>query len=145
MRIFSQSGVIMPQQDKTNIAFNFNVPEGVKRLKIEYSYSPKEISDRSTANSLIVSAMKKYDIGFANPEAFLPVKNLITPSFNECGEYRGACHRQANCQTIIISNSDSTPGIINRPVKAGNWDIVLNIHFVGCPVNYSVEIDGEVE
>ena len=145
MNILSKAGTITPEQDKTNISLDFNVPEGVKRLKVEYSYSPKEICDRSTANALIVSAMKKYDIGFANPEAFLPVKNLITPSFNECGEYRGACHRQANRQTIIISDSDSTPGIINRPLKAGNWDIVLNIHFVGCSVDYSIEIYGEVE
>lgn len=145
MKLFSNSGTITPDQDKTNIALQFNVPHGIKKLKVEYYYAPKEVSDKESSDKLIAVAMKKYGIRFANPEAFLPVKNLVTLSFDEVGEYRGACHRQPNRQTIIISGKNSTPGIINREIKAGSWDVVLNIHFVGCDVNYSIEIDGEVD
>lgn len=145
MIIFSKQGRITEQDDKTNISFDFTVPDGIKKLTVKYSYSPKEVEDRISANRAIVSGMKKYGVSFADPEAFMPVKNLVTLSFDENGGYRGACHRQPNKQTVIISESGSTPGILNRPIKAGNWDIMLNVHFAGCDIDYSIEIDGEAE
>jgi hypothetical protein len=75
----------------------------------------------------------------------MPVFNLVTLSFDENGEYRGACHRQPNNQTIIIADNNSTPGILNRPIKSGEWDVILNIHYAGCDIDYKIEIDGEVE
>lgn len=145
MLIFNTSGKITPQQDKTNIVHHFNVDQGVNKLVVKYSYSPKMVEDKDLANSVVAKGMKKYGITFANPERFMPVSNLVTLSFDENGEYRGACHRQPNEQTIVIADKDSTAGIINAPVKAGDWDVVLNVHFVGCDVDYNIEITGEVE
>lgn len=145
MNLFSQSGIITPSMDKTNVVLNFNVPQGIKSLTVKYSYNPKEVENKDLAYNCITKAMQKYDVGFANPEAFLPVKNLITLSFDECGTYRGACHRQPNNQTVYIASSHSTPGILNREIQCGEWCVVLNIHFVGCDVNYNIDIDGEVD
>ena len=75
----------------------------------------------------------------------MPVKNLVTLSFDENGEYRGACHRQPNEQTVIIAESGSTAGILNRPITAGKWDVMLNVHFAGCDIDYTIEIDGEAD
>lgn len=145
MEILSKQGVITPDDDKTNITIAFNVPAGTKKLSVEYSYFPKEVADKAAANNAIAKAMKKYDVSFANPEAFLPVKNLVTLSFDECGKYRGACHRQAQKQSIIIAEDNSTPGIVNRPLEPGEWDVVLNVHYAGCDINYSITINEEVE
>lgn len=145
MQIFSTNGVITPSQDKTNIKLEFNVPEGTKKLVINYHYSPKHIPDEGLASKLVYDGMKKYDMDIANINSFLPVNNFATLSFDECGEFRGACHRHPNTQAIIIAENDSTPGIINRPVRAGLWDVVLNVHFVGCNIDYSISIDTEVE
>lgn len=75
----------------------------------------------------------------------MPVNNLVTLSFDENGRYRGACHRQPNEQTVVISEKGSTPGIVNGSVEAGDWDVMLNIHYIGCTVQYSILITGEAE
>ncbi len=145
MNLYSQSGIITTAMDKTNVELKFQVPQGIKSLTVKYSYNPKVVDDKELAYSAVVNSMKKYDVGFANPEAFMPVKNLVTLSFDECGEYRGACHRQPNEQVIFISDKNSTPGILNRSIRSGEWKIVLNVHFVGCDVNYNIEVEGEVD
>ncbi len=136
---------ITPDKDKTNIIHRFTVPQGIKRLVADYSYSPKMVEDKELAEKGIAEGIKKYNITFANPESFMPVRNLITLSFDENGRYRGACHRQPNEQRVIISDADSTPGVFNRRVEAGDWDVVLNIHYIGCDMQYSLLITGEVE
>lgn len=145
MLIFSRQGKITEQDDKTNIVLDFIVPEGIKKLTVKYSYNPKEVEDKTLAGKAVVNGMKKYGVDFADPEAFMPVKNLVTLSFDENGEYRGACHRQPNEQTVIIAESGSTAGILNRPITAGKWDVMLNVHFAGCDIDYTIEIDGEAD
>lgn len=143
MQLLKISGIINECDDKTNIIHTFSVPENIKKIIVKYSYSPKTVENKSLAEQKISQAMKKYNINFADPISFLPVKNLVTLSFDENSQYRGACHRQPNEQTIIISDTNSTPGIINREIQCGQWDVVLNVHFAGCEIKYNLEIEGE--
>ncbi len=144
MQIFSHTGTLTDKDSKTNIRFDLSVPEGAKRLIVQYSYSPKTVADEQKAGQLVVDGLKKYDLQVVNASAFLPVMNFATLSFDECGEYRGACHRHPNEQTIVIADKDSTPGVFNRPIKAGNWDIVVNAHYIGCNVDYSISVEVEL-
>lgn len=145
MQLLKILGIINESDDKTNICHSFCVPETVKKLTVSYSYSPKTVENKSLAEQKIAQAMEKYKINFADPDAFFPVKNLVTLSFDENGQYRGACHRQPNEQTVIIASADSTPGIINREIQSGSWSVVLNVHFAGCEIKYNLEIEGEEE
>lgn len=143
MNLLSVESKITPLQDKTNINHAFTVPEGIKSIRVEYEYSPKIVEDRELAGNAIVDGLRRYKLEVVDVNSFLPVKNLITLSFDEAGEYRGACHRQPNRQTIIIAPSDSTPGIFNRPIKSGVWQAVLNVHYIGCDVDYTLKVEGE--
>lgn len=143
MLIFEKKGIITALENKTNIFHQFIVPENISKIKVYYTYSPKNVEDDINARLILNEAVKKYNAEILNPATFLPVKNLVTLSFDECGNYRGACHRQANEQTIIISENNSTPGIINRKIEAGKWNIVLNVHFAGCNINYMLQVYGE--
>lgn len=145
MHIFSAEGKVTPAQDKTNIPLAFTVPEGVTKLIVEYQYTPKFVEDQHQAALAITNGLKKYNVDVINASSFLPVPNLVTLSFDENDKYRGACHRQPNEQVVTIANRDSTPGIHNRPVQPGSWQIVLNVHYAGCDINYSININGEVE
>lgn len=145
MKILSQTGRILPADSKTNIVHKFTVPEGVNRLVISYSYSPKDIEDEETALKEITLGLKRFNFEVVNVSSFLPIRNLVTLSFDENGEYRGACHRHPNQQTIIIAENNSTAGINNSPLKSGEWDVVVNVHYVGCPVEYKIEIEGETK
>lgn len=142
MLIFSKRGQLTPKEDKTNIVIPFSVPEGTNRLTVRYSYSPKLVGNEKTALHYLEEGRKKYKTDFSFDE-FKEVKNLITLSFDECGEYRGACHRQPNEMTVIISDKNSTPGIENRKIRPGEWNIVLNVHFIGCDVKYSIEAEAD--
>lgn len=144
MLIFSKSGKLTVKDDKTNVILPFYVPSETKKLIIHYSYSPKLVEDERLSLRYLEEGRKKYETDFSFDE-FREVKNHITLSFDECGEYRGACHRQPNEMTVIIAEKDSTPGVENRKIKSGEWDIMLNVHFIGCDVNYSISVEGESE
>lgn len=144
MLIFSKEGKITAKDDKTNIVIPFTVPENIRKLTVSYSYSPKTVGEE-TAKRYVTENMRKYGVKLTDINLFLPVKNLIPLSFDENGKYRGACHRQANEQKVIICEKDSTPGILNRPVTKGEWDIVLNVHFAGCDIDYKISVEGDEE
>ena len=145
MKIFSRNGKISEKDSKTNIVYSFTVSENTKRLTVNYSYFPKEVENREKALRLIEEGLEKYDEKCEALTDFLPIRNLITLSFDENGRYRGACHRHPNNQTIVISDENSTPGIINRPLEGGEWQVVLNVHYAGCEVDYSIEIEEETQ
>lgn len=142
MLIFQKRGKITPKQDKTNIIHTFSVPDGTEKLVVNYEYSPKLVENETLARQYLIDGREKYKTDFSF-ETFREVKNLITLSFDESGEYRGACHRQPNKQTVIISQSGSTYGIENRQIKPGEWSITLNCHFVGCDVDYILEVEAQ--
>lgn len=144
MELFTKCGVLTPSQSKTNICFDFEVPSGVKALRVEYKYSPKHVEDKEKSVEMISLAAKKYGEEINSFDDLLPLSNLVTLSFDDCNGYRGACHRHPNEQSIYISSEASTPGIINSPITHGMWSVTLNIHFVGSDeVEYSIKIEGE--
>ena len=143
MKVLSVKGTVDEKNSKSNICHSFTVSENAKRLVVKYSYSPKEVDNREKALELIAKGLEKYQYQSGNPESFLPINNLLTLSFDENGKYRGACHRHPNEQIIVLSGENSTPGIINKPLESGEWNAVLNVHFAGCEVEYSIEIEEE--
>ncbi|MBQ9531696.1 MAG: hypothetical protein IJR70_06450 [Eubacterium sp.] len=143
MKVLSAAGKVTEKDSKTNIDHKFNVSKSAKRLVVEFSYSPKNVENESNSLELIEKGLKKYKTESENPSDFLPIRNLLTLSFDENKKYRGACHRHPNEQKITISNENSTPGIINKEIESGEWNAVLNVHFAGCEVEYSIEIEEE--
>lgn len=146
MLIFSTKGKITTDNNKTNLIHRFDVPKNVKSLKINYSYSPKAIESRELAVEIIRSCFKQYDEQIVGkPANYLPVKNLITLSLDDNGIYRGAAHRQSNEQEHIISEDYASPGFTKGKINDGEWDIMLNVHYIGCDVDYTITVEGEVE
>ncbi len=139
MIILQTSGKITTQQDKTNITIPFFVDSNIEKIIIDYSYTPKIVEN---GEKLVADCLAKYQVQSDNAHQFLPVKNLVTISFDDPDGYRGACHRQANDQQIIIAQSNSTPGVINSPIQSGQWQIMLNVHYVGCDVEYTLTVTG---
>lgn len=146
MTIFEASGTLGRENSKTNTVLEFDVPTGIKVLKISYSYSPKSPKDKDTCIREITECFEKYE-GAAphNPEDYLPVKNLLTLSLDCCGEYRGAAHRQADRQEHIISQDYASYGFIKGKIKAGKWDAVLNAHNISCDITYRLKVEGDEE
>ncbi len=144
MNILSAKGKINEKNSKTNISHKFFVSESAKKLIVYFSYYPKNVEDAAHSLRLIDDGLKKYNTESEHPSEFLPVRNLLTLSFDENEKFRGACHRHPNEQTIVVSSENSTPGIINKPLESGEWNAVLNVHFAGCEIEYSIEIEEEI-
>ena len=144
MIIFETAGKVLPEQDKTNIPLGFTVPEGIEKLIIDYEYSPKTLEDAEKAEKLLLESIEKYlgDEHKAEPQDFMPVKNLITLSLDDNGEYRGAAHRQADKQHHEISKEYASPGFIKGEIHSGKWQVVLNVHCCACDVNYKIKVAG---
>lgn len=146
MLIFSAKGKITTDNDKTNLIHKFDVPDNIRSLKIDYSYSPKTLESREKAVEIVHACFQKYDEQIhGRASDHLPVKNLITLSVDENGKYRGAAHRQADTQTHILSEDFASYGFSKGKIESGEWDIVLNVHSISCDVEYTITVEGEAE
>lgn len=144
MLIYNMKGKITAANDKTNLMHRFDVPENIKSLTIKYSYSPKTLESREKAVALVEDCFEKYgETLTVKASDYLPVKNLVTISVDCNGRYIGAAHRQANEQTHIISREKSSFGFIKTDIEAGEWDIVLNVHYACCEIDYTIIVEGE--
>lgn len=142
MILFEKTGVVTSKQDKTNLFFDFAVPENMNRIILDYSYSPKTVESEETALDLIKDKMEQYGAG-GKAEDYMPVKNLITLSLNDEKGYRGAAHRQAAVQHHEISRNFADAGFIKGEINSGVWQLALNVHCCACDVQYKIVIAGE--
>lgn len=143
MILLNVKGRLTPDNDKTNIYHTFTVPDGLKCIKLSFSYSPKTLSSRSKAIKKIKECFEKYNEPLVGrPNEYLPVNNLLTISVDENSNYIGAAHRQDSTQEHIISEKLSSPGFIKTEIKEGLWCVCVNVHCVCCDVDYSLVAQG---
>ena len=137
---------VFPENEKTNIAFPFNINENTESLKITFSYDPKVLEDDERANILIENNIKKDAGEFAgeynNWDEFKPLKNLITVSVDDPDTYRGCAHRQDKDQVHIIREDFASRGFHKGKIQKGQWKVVLNLHGI---VTESVDCRLQVE
>jgi len=111
-------GHLRPSQARSSISFPFDVAPGAGTLTVRLRYAP----DRVTR-----------------------VKNLVTLSLFDPGGFRGAGHRHATEQTVLVSRREATPGFVPGPITAGTWTIELDLHAVLPSLRRGVEYALEVE
>lgn len=144
MILLNAKGKITLHNNKTNLIHRFDVPNGLKALKISFEYSPKTLENREKAIEEVKNCLEKYDeVCEGRPADYLPIKNLVTLSLDANGRYIGAAHRQSNNQEHIISADKSSVGFIKTEIEQGEWDIMLNVHSVSCDIDYKIIVEGE--
>ena len=144
MILLDAKGKITLHKNKTNLIHRFDVPNGLKALKISFEYSPKTLENREKAIEEVKACLEKYDeVCEGRPADYLPIKNLVTLSLDANGRYIGAAHRQSNKQEHIISADNSSVGFIKTEIEQGEWDIMLNVHSVSCDIDYKIVVEGE--
>lgn len=138
-----------PDDEKSAVFVSFMVPEGVKKLLITYSYSPKILEDEERSYELIKENLLR-DAGedaseYTDYSEFMPLKNLVTLYLRSPEGFRGAAHRQAGNQYHEISCGFASPGFLKGEIISGKWTMCFNAHAVVTPlciVDFKVE--GEV-
>lgn len=123
--------VVLKSHSKTNVSIPFEIPQGLQKLVIDYSYSPKELDDEKESIRLVKENLLRdgyEDTG--DYGEYLPLKNLITLSLDSPKGYVGAAHRQAPIQSHEISASFSSVGFVKTEIYEGEWVLTLNLHAV---------------
>lgn len=124
-----------PEQSKKNIEHSFFLPAVAEALEINFSYEPKELTDKGKARAYIQEGMEKYapkpyGEGYGSWEAYLPLVNLLTLSLDSPEGYVGCAHRHTPAQQHRISEQGSAPGFLSCRISAGEWKAVVNVHAV---------------
>lgn len=139
---------LRPEDEKSTRYIPFTVPDGVKKLCITYSYSPKILEDKEKSFELIKENLIR-DAGetwteYTDYEEFMPLKNLVTLSLFSPQGFRGAAHRQAVRQYHEICEAFASPGFLKGGVCEGEWTLCLNVHaLVTDSCICSIKIEGE--
>ncbi|TVY10926.1 hypothetical protein [Paenibacillus cremeus] len=129
-------GIVTPSCSKSHITYTIHLNHPVRELHIEFAYAPKDLADEAKAKQLIDEALGSY----IQPEhlasykenwrSYLPLKNLLTLSFDDENGFRGAGHRHDPVQHLIISEEEASPGLIPGVFPRGQLRIMINLHCV---------------
>ena len=57
--LLKKSVTVTPKDEKTNIFLPFTVEDSLKRLEIDYSYSPKELEDEEKSIRLVKENLQR--------------------------------------------------------------------------------------
>lgn len=128
-------GVLTPSCSKTHITYCFPLYRKAGELKILFCYDPKVLLDKEKSRELISKGIHQFveedqDTDLANWERYLPVQNLLTISVEDGNGFRGCAHRQSSQQELIISEQNSSPGLISGALDKGLWKVTISVHAV---------------
>jgi hypothetical protein len=142
--LLDSQSTLTPVDHQTHRLYPFEVPPGVQALTIDVRYAPKFLmpdESLSRAEEAIAGQASRFaervgeplasawraDQGTPGPN--LRVPNLLTISLDDAaGTYRGAAHRHAEDQHLVLGVTDASPGLIAGHVPAGLWRLTLSAH-----------------
>ncbi len=92
----------------------------------------------------VPSASWTADVAAAAERAAVP--NLLTISLYDAdGAYRGAAHRHAPDQSLVLGPDAATPGLVRGPLPGGTWILTLTAHTRVSPhVDVAIQIGAEI-
>lgn len=73
------------------------------------------------------------------------IRNLLTISVDDAsGGYRGACHREAPDQQLVIGSDFASPGLVAGWLPQGTWTLTLSAHtLASSQCDVSIQIGAE--
>lgn len=117
-RLLGDAGLLSPARARSFVVRPFEVPAGAGTLRIRFSFGPPR------------------------PAQY---RNLVTLSLFDPDGFRGAGHRHAPRQEVLVGPQGATPGFVPGPLTPGRWTLEVDCHAV-LPseiggVEYALEVD----
>jgi hypothetical protein len=148
---------LTPVDHQTHRCYDFQVPSDCEELRVRVSYTPKYVSrDDSQALSAAALRRQRADLAQRLGDALAAtwtadqaavaeraaVPNLLTISLDDAdGAYRGAAHRHAPDQSLVLAPDAATPGLVRGPLPGGTWTLTLSAHTLVSPqVDVAIQI-----
>jgi hypothetical protein len=153
---------LTPADHATHRRYAFEVPAECREVHIWVRYAPKWLSSadaqRVARTALVeqtarLAARLRDDALAAQWSAdhthFVRnarVANLLTISLDDAtGAYRGAGHRHADDQRLVLGPEAASPGLVSGPLPAGMWTLTLSAHTLVTPqCDVSIQIGAEI-
>ena len=150
---------LTPVDHQTHRRYDFQVPSDCEELRVHVSYSPKYASlEESQALSAAALRRQRDDLAQRLGDALAAswmadvsaaaekaVANLLTISLDDAdGAYRGAAHRHAPDQSLVLGSDAASPGLVRGPLPVGTWTLTLSAHTLVSPhVDVAIQIEAE--
>lgn len=148
MVLLDKTIAVHPEQTKTNVIYDIEVPQDFDKAEIEFSYGPKWITDKELIQQLTLEGGLKYEI-YPPETKEIPFEecpemcNMITISLDMNDKFCGYAHRHDWNQLITISEAYATPGFNKMRPEKGIWRLVLPVcNVVGGDVTVHVVVRG---
>ena len=143
MNLFQSKSTLYHTSTQTHTEHRFFVPTGTRELKITFQYSPVIVEDQERKDALIVEALaydRELDRVVVQDET---LRNLLTISIDDPEGFRGAAHRSAGVQTILIGEEEATAGFWKGSIQEGLWSVTVSAHAILSETcSYELDIEG---
>lgn len=143
-QLLNKKIALVPEDHQTHRKIVLELDHTYQALEINFSYDPQEVPTEQ-AKEYIREALPLYNLPETAVDDFLPLVNLITVSLSYESEYIGCRHNKETKQTIRIAPEQSSLGFIPHEIKAGVWEIQLNLHCVRSEVSVHLDVRGVLE
>ncbi|CAG7619354.1 hypothetical protein PAESOLCIP111_02206 [Paenibacillus solanacearum] len=129
-------GTVTSGCSQSHITYTVHLRDTIEELHAEFAYEPKTLEDDEKAKSLIDEGLQRYILPesqasyMSNWQSYLPLKNLMTLSFDDENGFRGAGHRHDPEQHLVIASGKASPGLIPGPLPRGQLRITISLHCI---------------
>jgi hypothetical protein len=144
----------------THRRFAFSVPPRCQALQVHVAYAPKHLAeDESKRLGDAALAQQRADlasrVGEQLAAAWLAgqkrlthrrrLTNLVTLSLDDASSvYRGAAHRHAAEQDLLLGPDEASPGLVPGPLPPGVWTLTMSVQsLVSAQCELSIQIGAE--
>ncbi|MDQ3703479.1 MAG: CehA/McbA family metallohydrolase, partial [Chloroflexota bacterium] len=101
--LFQRRDHLQPAQARRSLAWPFTVPAGIVELRMRLAFWPAQVGT---------------------------IRNLLTITLFDPSGFRGAGHRHAPQQEIVITPDGATPGFLPGELTPGTWTVEVDCHCV---------------
>ncbi len=148
MWISEQTIQIGLQDRNRHIAFAFDIPCDMRRLRVRTTYTPKYGTDtdrmRVWTRQALRAAYPDTEPDDAQADAYLPLTNHIAWSIDSPSGALGTEHRANPDQEHTVTPQWASSGFRPAPITAGRWVVTATINSVVTDrVTVTVRIEAE--
>ena len=143
MSLFQTKSTLYHTSTQTHTEHRFFVPSGTSEIKMMFRYSPVIVDDQERKDALIEEALTYNQELVRNDVQNATLRNLLTISIDDPEGFRGAAHRSAGVQSIVLGEEEATPGFWKGRIQEGLWSVTISAHAILTETcSYELVIEG---
>jgi hypothetical protein len=164
MLLLERELILTPADHATHHRLGFEVPPDCLELRFDLAYAPKWLPapashelataalERQAARlsseldrTPLVDVWREWWLERLRDQPEFRISNLVTITLDDAaGTFRGANHRHAAEQHLVLRTDAASPGLTAGPLPVGTWTLTLSAHTLVSPsCVYAIQIGAE--